>query len=94
MRRGAAPNRQTDLVETSQGALKITPLFDGSATLCSQFTPPNAVPNFYFDFLRSSFRTIRGADLSQMPYFVEDFKQGARTVGGSSVERGPAGHSA
>jgi L-ascorbate metabolism protein UlaG (beta-lactamase superfamily) len=29
----AAPNRQTDLVETSQGALKITPLFHGSVML-------------------------------------------------------------
>ena len=30
-----------------------------AATLRFQFTPPNAVPNFYFDFSRSSFRTIR-----------------------------------
>lgn len=29
----AAPNRQTDLVETSQGTLKIRPLFHGSVTL-------------------------------------------------------------
>jgi len=29
----AAPNRQTDLVETSQGTLKITPLFHGSVML-------------------------------------------------------------
>ena len=29
----AAPNRQTDLVETSEGALKITPLFHGSVML-------------------------------------------------------------
>ena len=29
----AAPNRQTDLVETSQGALKITPLYHGSVML-------------------------------------------------------------
>jgi L-ascorbate metabolism protein UlaG (beta-lactamase superfamily) len=29
----APPNRQTDLVETSQGALKITPLFHGSVML-------------------------------------------------------------
>jgi L-ascorbate metabolism protein UlaG (beta-lactamase superfamily) len=29
----AIPNRQTDLVETSQGALKITPLFHGSVML-------------------------------------------------------------
>jgi hypothetical protein len=35
-------------------------LFGLAATLRFQFTPPNAVPNFYFDFSRSSFRTIRG----------------------------------
>ena len=29
----AAPNRQTDVLETSQGALKITPLFHGSVML-------------------------------------------------------------
>ena len=29
----ATPNRQTDLVETSEGALKITPLFHGSVML-------------------------------------------------------------
>ena len=29
----AAPNRQTDMLETSQRALKITPLFHGSAML-------------------------------------------------------------
>jgi L-ascorbate metabolism protein UlaG (beta-lactamase superfamily) len=29
----AAPNRQTDLVETTQGALKITPLYHGSVML-------------------------------------------------------------
>ena len=29
----AAPNRQTDMIETSQGALRITPLFHGSVML-------------------------------------------------------------